>query len=147
VLDTGARGATTTFASRGIGDVLIAWENEAYLILREFGADKFDVVLPSISIRAEPPVALVDGNVDANGHRALAQAYLDFLYTDAAQALIARHFYRPFRPEAAAKEDLDRLGTLKLFSVADVFGGWSKAQQMHFADGGVFDQISQAARH
>lgn len=147
VLDTGARGATTTFASRRIGDVLIAWENEAYLILKEFGADKFEVVVPSTSIRAEPPVALVDGNVDTSGHRALAQAYLEFLYSDVAQALIAKHFYRPSKPEAAAKEDLDRLGAVKLFSLSDMFGDWTKVQQTHFADGGVFDQITQATRH
>jgi sulfate/thiosulfate-binding protein len=145
VLDTGARGATTTFAQRGIGDVLIAWENEAFLIFREFGADKFDLVVPPASIRAEPPVALVDGNVDARGTRKVAQAYLDFLYEPAAQAIMAKHFYRPFKPEAAAKEDIERFPQLKLFDV-EALGGWGKVQATHFGDGGVFDDVIQGAR-
>jgi sulfate/thiosulfate-binding protein len=146
VLDTGARGSTTTFAQRGIGDVLVAWENEAFLSLKEFGSDKFDIVVPSVSILAEPPVALVDANVDAKGTRKVAQAYLDFLYSPKAQEIIARNFYRPSKPEHAAKEDLDRLPKLKLFTIDDVFGGWSKVQKEHFADGGVFDQIVKANR-
>jgi sulfate/thiosulfate-binding protein len=146
VLDTGARGSTTTFAQRGIGDVLVSWENEAFLILSEFGADKFDIVVPSISIRAEPPVTLVDGNVDPKGMRALAQAYLEFLYTPTAQAIIAKHFYRPYKPESAAKEDLARLPDLKLFTIDAVFGGWDKVQATHFGDGGIFDDIMRTIR-
>lgn len=145
VLDTGARGATTTFAQRGIGDVLVAWENEAFLALREFGTDKFDLAVPSMSIRAEPPVALVDGNVDARGTRDVAEAYLQFLYAPAAQATMAKHFYRPFKPEAAAKGDIDRFPAIELFSV-DTFGGWGKVQEAHFGDGGVFDEIVRAGR-
>ena len=141
VLDTGARGATTTFARRGIGDVLIAWENEAHLVLKELGADKFEIVTPSVSILAQPTVALVDGNVDKAGNRKVAQAYLDFLYTAPAQAAIARNFYRPVKPELADKTDLDRLPPLKLVTIDGFFGGWGKVQAAHFADGGVFDQI------
>ena len=146
VLDTGARGSTTTFTQRGIGDVAISWENEAYLALKEFGEDKFEIVVPSLSILAEPPVSLVDVNVDAKGTRKEAQAYLDFLYTDAAQAIIARHFYRPVKPEAAAKEDVERLPKLKLVTIDGAFGGWTKAQAAHFADGGTFDAIVRANR-
>jgi sulfate/thiosulfate-binding protein len=146
VLDTGARGSTTTFAQRGIGDVLIAWENEAFLTLKEFGADRYDILVPSVSILAEPPVALVDANVDARGTRKVAQAYLEFLYSPKAQAIIAKHFYRPFKPEYAAKEDLERLPKLKLLTIDDVFGGWTKVQKEHFADGGIFDQIVKANR-
>jgi sulfate/thiosulfate-binding protein len=146
VLDTGARGSTTTFAQRGIGDVLISWENEAFLSLKEFGEDKFDMVVPSVSILAEPPVALVDGNVDAKGTRKVAQAYLDFLYTPRAQAVIAKHFYRPSKPEAAAKEDLERLPKVKLFTIDEVFGGWGKVQKTHFDDGGIFDTIMKSNR-
>ena len=146
VLDTGARGATTTFAQRGIGDVLISWENDAFLALKEFGEDKFEIVVPSISILAEPPVALVDGNVDAKGTRKAAQAYLEFLYTPKAQAIIAKNFYRPITPEAAAKEDLERLPKLKLFTIDEMFGGWDKTQSTHFNDGGVFDAIVKANR-
>jgi sulfate/thiosulfate-binding protein len=141
VLDTGARGATTTFARRGIGDVLIAWENEAHLVLKELGADKFEIVTPSVSILAQPTVALVDGNVDKAGNRTVAQAYLDFLYTAPAQAAIARNFYRPVKPEFADKADLDRLPPLKLVTIDGFFGGWRKVQAAHFADGGVFDRI------
>jgi sulfate adenylyltransferase subunit 1 len=144
VLDTGARGATLTFARRGLGDVLLAWENEAFLASREFGADKFDIVVPSISILAEPPVALVDGNVDAKGTRKVAQAYLEYLYTPKAQAIIAKNFYRPRNREAASKDDLDRLPNLKLFTIDQVFGGWDKVQKVHFDDGGVFDAIMKA---
>jgi sulfate/thiosulfate-binding protein len=144
VLDTGARGATNTFAQRNIGDVLIAWENEALLLLKGF-PDKFEIVVPSVTIRAEPPVALVDGNVDAKGTRKIAEAYLQFLYSPPAQAIMAKHFYRPFRPEGAAKEDLARFVQVKELTIAD-FGGWDAAQQTHFGDGGVFDQLMKAGR-
>jgi sulfate transport system substrate-binding protein len=142
VLDTGARGATTTFARRGLGDVLLAWENEAFLVLNEFGADRFEIVVPSTSILAEPPVALIDGNVDAKGTRKIAEAYLQFLYAPEGQALAAKHYYRPRAPEHAAAEDLARFPKLALFGI-DRFGGWAKVQATHFADGGVFDQIYQ----
>ncbi|MFO1070664.1 MAG: sulfate ABC transporter substrate-binding protein [Geminicoccaceae bacterium] len=141
VLDTGARGSTTTFAQRGLGDVLITWENEAFLALNEFGADKFEVVVPSESILAEPPVAIVDGNVDAKGTRKAAEAYLAFLYSDEGQKLIAKHYYRPSNPAAADPADLARFPQLKLFTIDEKFGGWKEAQAYHFADGGVFDQI------
>lgn len=141
VLDSGARGSTTTFAQRAVGDVLISWENEAFLILQEFGADKFDIVVPPVSILAEPPVALVDAVVDKRGTRRVAEAYLNFLYSPAAQKIIARNFYRPFKPESADAADLGRFPTIKLVTVDQVFGGWSKAQAEHFADGGVFDLI------
>jgi sulfate/thiosulfate-binding protein len=141
VLDTGARGATTTFARRDIGDVLISWENEAHLVLQEIGADTFEIVTPSLSILAEPTVALVDGNVDPEHKRKAAQAYLDFLYTPEAQAVIAKHFYRPAEPQYAAKADLDRLPQLKLVTIDKNFGGWAVAQKKHFADGGEFLQI------
>jgi len=146
VLDSGARGATTTFARRGIGDVLIAWENEAHLALAEIGADQFEIVTPSLSILAEPTVAWVDGNLATDSERKAARAYLEFLYTPQAQAAIAKHFYRPVKPEYAAKEDLTRLPDLKLVTVDKFFGGWAKAQQEHFADGGEFDQIMAKAR-
>lgn len=148
VLDTGARGSTITFAQRGLGDVLITWENEAFLALKEFGADKFEIVAPPQSILAEPPVAVVDGNADAKGNRQLAEGYLDFLYSPAAQALIARHFYRPVHPEHAAKEDLKKFAKIDFLTIDKDFGGWAAAQKKHFADGGVFDQIQiqQAAR-
>ncbi|MBY6243177.1 sulfate ABC transporter substrate-binding protein [Methylosinus sp. Sm6] len=143
VLDTGARGSTITFAQRGLGDVLITWENEAFLASEEFGKNKFEIVVPPASILAEPPVAVVDGNVDAKGTRAVAEAYLNFLYTPTAQAIIAKNYYRPAHPEFAAKEDLKRLPKLELFTVDKVFGGWAKAQKTHFADGGVFDEIQK----
>jgi len=142
VLDTGARGSTVTFAQRETGDVLIAWENEAFLTLNEFGADKFEIVVPSVSIRAEPPVALVDANVDSKGTRKEAEAYLQFLYTPAAQKLIAKNYYRPAEEASADPEDLKRFPKIRLFTIDDtVFGGWPKAQAAHFGDGGVFDQI------
>ncbi|SFV17380.1 sulfate adenylyltransferase subunit 1 [Methylobacterium sp. 174MFSha1.1] len=144
VLDTGARGATTTFVQRGLGDVLIAWENEAFLADEEFGKGKFDIVVPSLSILAEPPVALVDANVDQKGTRKQAEAYLQFLYTPEAQRLIAKNFYRPRDESAAAKEDLARFPKLKLVTIDDTFGGWAKAQKTHFDDGGVFDAILKA---
>jgi sulfate/thiosulfate transport system substrate-binding protein len=145
VLDTGARGSTTTFTQRGIGDVFISWENEAYLAIKELGKDKFDIVYPSVSILAEPPVALVDKNVDKKGTRAAADAYLKFLYTPASQELIAKHFYRPSDPAVAAKHAA-QFPKIPLITVDEVFGGWQKAQATHFADGGVFDQIYQPGR-
>ena len=141
VLDTGARGATTTFAQRGIGDVLLAWENEAYLSLAELGEGEFDIVVPSVSVLAEPPVALVDGNVDQNGTRAVAEAYLDYLYSKDGQTLAARHFYRPANPDLADPADLARFPDVKRVKVEEVFGSWANIQATHFADGGVFDQI------
>jgi len=144
VLDTGARGSTITFAQRGLGDVLIAWENDAFLASEEFGKDQFEIVSPSLSILAEPPVAVVDANVDAKGTRKLAEAYLQFLYTPAAQAIIAKNYYRPAHPEFANPDDLKRFPKLDLVTVDGVFGGWKKAQATHFADGGVFDQIQKA---
>ena len=144
VLDTGARGSTTTFAQRGIGDVLLAWENEAFLALDELGADKFDIVVPSLSIKAEPPVAVVDQVVDAKGTRKVAEAYLNFLYTPEAQKLIAHHYYRPSDPKSADPKDLARFVDVKLVSIDDpLFSGWAGAQPKHFADGGIFDQIYQ----
>ncbi|TCL93970.1 sulfate transport system substrate-binding protein [Rhizobium sp. PP-WC-2G-219] len=140
VLDTGARGATTTFVQRGLGDVLIAWENEAYLSLEELGPDSFDIVTPSISIKAEPPVALVDGNVDTKGTRKVAEAYLQYLYSDVGQKIAAKHYYRPFKPEVADPNDIKRFADVKL-STIDEFGGWKEAQPKFFGDGGVFDQI------
>lgn len=141
VLDTGARGSTTTFAQRGIGDVLISWENEAFLVLKEFGADSFEVVVPSLSIKAEPPVALVDENAKAKGTTALAEAYLNFLYSPDGQKLAAKHFYRPSKPELADPKDLERFPKLELVTIDDAFGGWTKAQATHFAEGGLFDQL------
>ena len=145
VFDTGAREATTTFAQRGIGDVLVAWENEAHLVLKELGADNFEIVTPSLSILAEPTVSLVDGNVDAENKRQPAQAYLDFLYTAEAQAVIAKHFYRPSAPQYAAEPDLAVLPNLRLVTIDKEFGGWAATQKKHFADGGEFDQIIAAA--
>ena len=141
VLDSGARGATTTFAQRGVGDVLIAWENEAFLTLHEFGADKFEIVVPPFSILAEPPVALVDAVVDKRGTRKVAEAYLNYLYSPAAQKIIAKNYYRPFKPESADPADLARFPKIKLVTIDGAFGGWTKAQATHFADGGVFDKI------
>jgi len=140
VLDSGARGSTTTFVQRGIGDVLLAWENEAYLALEELGPDAFDIVTPSLSILAEPPVALVPGNAERKGNLELAQAYLEYLYSDVGQAIAAKHYYRPFRPDAAAPEDIARFGELNLVTIAD-FGGWREVQPKYFGEGGVFDQI------
>ena len=147
VLDTGARGSTTTFAQRGLGDVLIAWENEAHLVFDEFGADKFDIVVPPTSILAEPPVALVDGNVDAKGTRRQAEAYLAFLYSPAGQTLAAKHHYRPSNPKGVDKTLLDRFPKVELISIDDpLFGGWAKAQSFHFGDGGTFDQLYKPAK-
>jgi sulfate transport system substrate-binding protein len=139
VLDTGARGSLTTFAQRNIGDVAISWENEAFLAVNELGKDKFEIVVPSVSILAEPPVAIVDKVVDKKGTRAIAEAYLDFLYTPQAQEIAAKHYYRPRDPEVA-KKSADTFAQVTLFSIGE-FGGWQKAQKEHFADGGIFDQI------
>jgi sulfate transport system substrate-binding protein len=143
VLDSGARGSTVTFAERGIGDVLLAWENEAHLAFKEFGADKFDIVYPPTSILAEPPVAVVDKVVDKRGTRAVATAYLEYLYSPEGQEIAARHFYRPIDPAIAAKYAAN-FPKISLFTIAEVFGGWAKAQKTHFSDGGVFDQIYTA---
>jgi sulfate transport system substrate-binding protein len=143
VLDSGARGATTTFAERGIGDVLINWENEAFLLEKELGKDKFEVVVPPTSILAEPPVALVDEVVKKRGTEALAKAYLEGLYTPEAQELVARHHYRPSDPKVAARHAAEFVKT-ELFTIDEVFGGWTKAQKLHFEDGGIFDQIYSA---
>jgi len=142
VLDSGARGATTTFVERGIGDVLVAWENEALLAIRELGPGKVDIVAPSASILAEPPVAVVDKVVDKRGTRKVAEAYLQFLYTEQAQAIIARNYYRP-GVEKEAKKYASQFPNVKLFRITDIAGDWTSAQKVHFADGGVFDQIYQ----
>jgi sulfate/thiosulfate transport system substrate-binding protein len=142
VLDAGARGATTTFVERGIGDVLIAWENEALLAIKELGPGKFEVVAPSLSILAEPPVAVVDKIANKHGTREVATAYLEYLYTDAGQEIAARHFYRPRSAAVAAKYQA-QFPNVKLVTVDEVFGGWKKAHVAHFADGGTFDQIYQ----
>ena len=147
VLDTGARGSTVTFAQRGLGDVLLAWENEAYLALDEFGADQFDIVIPPSSILAEPPVAVVDANVDAKGTRKVAEAYLSYLYSAEGQTIAAKHHYRPSKPDLVPVADLQKLPELKLVSIDDpIFGGWAKAQPYHFGDGGIFDQIYKPAQ-
>ncbi|MGB3815953.1 MAG: sulfate ABC transporter substrate-binding protein [Shinella sp.] len=142
VLDTGARGSLTTFAQRQIGDVLLAWENEAYLAGAEFGGDAFDIVAPPLSILAEPPVTVVDGNVDAKGTRKQAEAYLDYLYSEEGQNIAAKHYYRPSKRDVVKPELLQQLPDIKLVTIDDpIFGGWAKAQPEHFGDGGVFDQI------
>jgi len=144
VLDTGARGSTTTFVERGIGDVLLAWENEAFLAVNQLGPDQFDIVVPPTSIKAEPPVAVVDKNVDQKGTREVAQAYLEYLYSDAGQNLIAKSYYRPAKPDAVDPKELERFPKLTLASIDDpLFGGWAKAGPKFFGDGGVFDQIYQ----
>ncbi|MBT2654930.1 sulfate ABC transporter substrate-binding protein [Bacillus sp. ISL-18] len=142
VLDSGARGATTTFVERGIGDVLIAWENEAYLTLNELGKDKFEVVNPSLSILAEPPVAVVDKVADKKGTKEVAKAYLEYLYSDKGQEIIAKNYYRP-RNEEILKKYADVFPQIKMVTIDDYFGGWKKAQEKHFNDGGTFDQIYQ----
>ena len=141
VLDTGARGATTTFAQRGLGDVLIAWENEAFLAREEFGKDPFEIVTPSLSILAEPPVAVVEGNAGRHGTKDIAEAFLQFLYTPAAQAIIAKHHFRPASPEYASEADRAQFPKLELVTIDGQFGGWARAQAQHFADGGTFDQL------
>jgi len=141
VLDSGARSSTTTFVERGIGDVLIAWENEAYLALKELGPDKFDLITPSVSILAEPPVSIVDKVVDKRGTRKVATAYLEYLYSPEGQTLAGDNYYRPRDAKIAAKY-AKQFAPVKLFTIDDAFGGWTEAQKTHFADGGVFDQIS-----
>ncbi len=140
VLDTGARGSTTTFAQRGIGDVLLAWENEAYLALEELGPDQFEIVEPSVSVLAEPTVALVDGNIDGDAQKAAAQEYLEYLYSPEGQAIALKHYYRAWDTSAAAAEDVARFPKLEMATIED-FGGWKKVQPEHFGDGGIFDQI------
>ena len=141
VLDTGARGSTTTFAERGIGDVLISWESDAFLALDEFGADKFEIVVPSLSINAETPVAVINENAKANGNEEVAKAYLDFLYTPEAQKIAAHQHYRPSDPTAADPADLAKLPKVELVNIDNAFGGWKKAQATYFADGAIFDQL------
>ncbi len=145
VLDSGARGATTTFVQRGLGDVLLAWENEAFLALQEFGKDKFEMVTPPVSVLAEPPVALVDVIADRHGTRRVAEEYLNYLYSPDGQEIAAKHFYRP-RLESVAKKYDAQFPKLTLFTVDELFGGWQKTQKTHFADGGVFDQIYQPGK-
>jgi sulfate/thiosulfate-binding protein len=140
VLDSGARGATTTFSERGLGDVLIAWENEAFLLTDEVGKDQFEIVVPSVSILAEPPVAIVDRNVDRKGTRAAAEAYLQYLYSEEGQELAAKHHFRP-RSQAVAAKYASHFSTVSLFTIDEVFGGWKQAQKKHFDDGGSFDQV------
>ena len=140
VLDTGARGSLTTFTERNIGDVLISWENEAHLATKELGPDKFEVVIPSISILAEPPVTVVDKNVDKRGTRKVAEAYLQYLYSPEGQDIAGKHFYRP-RDAKAAEKYKSQFSPVTLFTIDEVFGGWAKAQKTHFDDGGIFDQI------
>jgi sulfate/thiosulfate transport system substrate-binding protein len=141
VLDTGARGSTTTFAQRGIGDVLISWENEAFLVLNEFGLDNFEIIVPSVSILAEPPVAVVDENAKAKENLEAAEAYVKFLYSPTGQKLAAKHFFRPTDPSSANLDDLKRFPKVELVNINDAFGGWAKAHATHFADGGTFDQV------
>ena len=145
ILDTGARGATTTFVQRGIGDVLIAWENEALLTLKESGQGEFELVAPSLSILAEPPVTWVDKVVSRHGTQAIAQAYLEYLYSAEGQEIAAKHYYRP-RLEAIGKKHAATFPTVALFTIDEVFGGWQKAQKTYFNEGGVFDQIQKANR-
>jgi sulfate/thiosulfate transport system substrate-binding protein len=140
VLDSGARGSTTTFVERGIGDVLLAWENEAFLAVKELGPEKVEVVVPSLSILAEPPVSIVDKVVDKRGTRKVAEAYLQYLYTPEGQEIAAKNFYRPIDPQVAAKYQ-KQFPKINLFTIDELFGGWQKAQKAHFADGGTFDQI------
>ena len=142
VLDTGARGSTTTFVERGIGDVLLAWENEAFLAQKELGPDKFEIVVPSLSVLAEPPVTIVDKVVDKHKTRAVAQAYLEYLYTEEGQEIAAQNYYRPTL-ESVAKKYESKFPKVNLIKIDDVFGGWQKAQRTHFADGGTFDEIYQ----
>lgn len=145
VLDSGARGSTTTFVERGIGDVLIAWENEALLAVNELGKDKFEIIVPSVSILAEPSVSLVDKVVDRRKTREVAQAYLEYLYSEEGQEIAVKHYYRP-RNEAVAAKHAAAFPKVALFTIDDVFGGWQKAQKAHFSDGGIFDQIYQPGK-
>ena len=145
VLDVGARGATTTFVQRGIGDVFISWENEAYLAVKEYGAGNFEIVNPSVSMLAEPPVAVVEKNTRRRGTEAVAKAYLEYLYSDEGQEIAARNHYRP-RSEAVARKFAKQFPPIKLVTIDEAFGGWARAQKAHFSDGGVFDEISRANR-
>ncbi len=145
VLDAAARGATTTFIERGIGDVLINWENELLLAVNELAPDDFDIVVPSVSILAEPPVAVVDSNVDRHGTREVAEAYLDYLYSEEGQEIAAKHYYRPTLAEVAERY-AEAFPEVNLFTIGEVFGGWRTAQETHFADGGTFDQIYTPGR-
>ena len=140
VLDSGARGSTTTFVERGVGDVFISWENEAFLALKEYGADKFEIVVPSLSVLAEPPVAVVDKVVDKRGTRQVAEAYLEYLYSEEGQEIAAKHFYRPTN-EKVSKKYIKQFPQIELFKIDEAFGGWKNAHKTHFADGGTFDQI------
>ncbi|MCE9551839.1 MAG: sulfate ABC transporter substrate-binding protein [Planctomycetes bacterium] len=140
VLDTGARGSTLTFARRNVGDVLLTWENEAFLAKKEFGEDQFEIIVPSVSVLAEPPVAVVDKNADEHGTRDVATAYLEYLYSPAGQRIAAKNFYRPLKPELADAKDNARFVKVERITI-DELGGWKKVQQTHFADGGVFDAI------
>jgi sulfate transport system substrate-binding protein len=146
ILDSGARGATTTFVQRGMGDVLLSWENEAFLAVNELGRDKFEIVVPSMSILAEPPVTLVDKVAQKHGTTDVAKGYLEYLYSPAGQRLAAKHFYRPVLPEHADPVDVARFPAVNLFTIDEMFGGWQKAQNIHFADGGTFDQIYVPSR-
>jgi sulfate transport system substrate-binding protein len=146
VLDTGARGATNTFVQRGIGDVLLAWENEAFLAVHELGPDKFDIIMPSLSILAEPPVTVVDTWAKAHNTRLVAEAYLAYLYSPEGQRLVAKHYYRPVQRQYAEAADLQRFPDVELVTIDDVFGGWQQAQKVHFDDGGIFDQMYQPGR-
>jgi sulfate transport system substrate-binding protein len=141
VLDSGARGSTTTFVQRGIGDVLLAWENEALLAIKELGPDQVELVVPSVSILAEPPVAVLDKNAEANGTKEVATAYLEYLYSPLGQKIATKHYYRPSKPELVDPEALKQFPKLELFGVNEVFGSWKEAQAKHFNDGGVFDAI------
>jgi sulfate transport system substrate-binding protein len=145
ILDSGARGATITFTQRGQGDVLLAWENEAFLAIKEFGADKFEVVAPSASILAEPPVAVVDRNAERDGVKTVAEAFLKYLYTTEGQEIIAQNYYRP-RDAAVLAKHAGEFSKIELFTIDAVFGGWKKAQAVHFADKGIFDQIQRENR-
>ncbi|HOW75916.1 MAG TPA: sulfate ABC transporter substrate-binding protein [Candidatus Competibacteraceae bacterium] len=145
VLDSGARGSTTTFVERGIGDVFISWENEAFLATKELGPDKFEIVVPSLSILAEPPVTVIDKVVDKKGTRKVAEAYLKYLYSEEGQNIAGKNFYRPRDPQVAANY-ADQFSKVNLFTIDEVFGGWQKAQKTHFDDGGTFDQIYQPGR-
>jgi sulfate/thiosulfate-binding protein len=142
VLDSGARGSTTTFVERGIGDVFISWENEALLAIKELGPDRFEIIFPSVSILAEPPVTIIDKVVDKHGTREVAQAYLEYLYTEEGQKIAAKHYYRP-RLASVAAEYVSQFPQVNVFTIGEIFGGWDKAQKTHFADGGTFDQIYQ----
>jgi len=144
VLDSGARGSTTTFVQRKIGDVLLTWENEALLAIKELGPDEVEIVIPSLSILAEPPVAVLDKNAESHGTKEVATAYLEYLYSPVGQQIVARHYYRPSEPESVDKKVLEQFPKIELFSVADVFGSWKDAQAKHFADGAIFDSIYTA---